>query len=476
MFQLVRQFLRKGPFAQKAVLLGCILTGPLFYNGAAQVLTLKEAVETATANYASIKAKAAYASASRAGVQQAKNDYLPNLVISAQQDYGTVNGQNGPLYGFGGYGVASSGLPLPNQNWNAAFGALYLANVNWEFFAFGKAKEKIRTAESVVTRDESDQLQEQFQQQVKTAAAYLNLLAAQRFTISQYKNLARADTFRLSVTARAKNGLIAGVDSSLANAEVANARIAWIRAKDVEQERANELSRLMGIAPREFTLDTFFIAAIPVSFIDTSAAVPEHPLLTYYKNRIAVSNQQAKYFNTFRYPSFSLFGIFQTRGSGFYSNYASDQTAYDHKYFEGIKPTRSNYLFGLGVIWNLTTIPRVNQQVRSQKFISRAMQHEYEVVDQQIKAQQALAETRIKNAIDAYAEVPAQLKAASDAFLQRTVLYRNGLTTIVDVTQALYALNRAEVDRDIIYSNVWQSLLLKAAATGNIDLLLAELR
>lgn len=476
MFQLVRQFLRKRSFAQKAVLLGWILTGSLFYNGAAQVLTLKEAVATATANYASIKAKAAYVGASRAGVQQAKNDYLPNLVISAQQDYGTVNGQNGPLYGFGGYGVASSGLPLPNQNWNAAFGALYLANVNWEFFAFGKAKEKIRTAESVVTRDESDQLQEQFQQQVKTAAAYLNLLAAQRLTISQYKNLARADTFRLSVAARAKNGLIAGVDSSLANAEVANARIAWIRAKDVEQERANELSRLMGITPREFTLDTFFISSIPVSFVDTSAAIPEHPLLTFYKNRVVVSNQQAKYFNTFKYPSFSLFGIFQTRGSGFYSNYASDQTAYDHKYFEGIKPTRSNYLFGLGVIWNLTTIPRVNQQVRSQKFISRAMQHEYEVVDQQIKAQQALAETRIKNAIDAYVEVPAQLKAASDAFLQRTVLYRNGLTTIVDVTQALYALNRAEVDRDITYSNVWQSLLLKAAATGNIDLLLAELR
>ncbi len=93
------------------------------------------------------------------------------------------------------------------------------------------------------------------------------------------------------------------------------------------------------------------------------------------------------------------------------------------------------------------------------------MQYEYEVADQQIRTQQALAETRIKNAIDAYIEMPAQMKAASDAFLQRTVLYRNGLTNIVDVTQALYALNRAEVDRDITYSNVWQSLLLKAAAT-----------
>ncbi|MBX3256597.1 MAG: TolC family protein [Chitinophagaceae bacterium] len=476
MFHSVRQFAKVPASVKRTGIVIFIFTALLLQNGEAQVLTLKQAIETALANYGSIKAKEMYTRASQATVQQVKNDYLPNLVISAQQDYGTVNGQNGPLYGFGGYGVASSGLPLPNQNWNAAFGALYLANINWEFFAFGRAKEKIRTAESAVARDESDRQQELFQHQVKTAAAYLNLLAAQRISISQKNNLARADTFRLSVTARAKNGLIAGVDSSLANAELANAKISWIRAKDIEQERANELATLMGIAPRELLLDTVFIASIPVSLVDTSGTTAEHPLLRYYKSRIGVSNQQAKYFNTFKYPAFSLFGVFQTRGSGFYSNYATDQTAFDHKYFEGIKPSRSNYLLGVGVTWNLTSITRVNQQVISQQFISRALQHEYEVADQQIKAQQALAETRIKNAIDAYREVPAQLKAASDAFLQRSVLYRNGLTTIVDVTQALYALNRAEIDRDITYSNVWQALLLKAAATGNIHLFLAELR
>ncbi|MFC3160179.1 hypothetical protein ACFOEQ_18415 [Chryseobacterium arachidis] len=78
---------------------------------------------------------------SKESIELAKRQYLPNLNISLQQDFGTVNGQNGPLYGFGGYGVASSGLPLPEQNWNAAFGALYLANVNWEFL-FRKSQAK----------------------------------------------------------------------------------------------------------------------------------------------------------------------------------------------------------------------------------------------------------------------------------------------------------------------------------------------
>jgi hypothetical protein len=44
----------------------------------------------------------------------------------------------------------------------------------------------------------------------------------------------------------------------------------------------------------------------------------------------------------------------------------------------------------------------------------------------------------------------------------------------VDVTQTLYTLNRAEIDRDIIYTNVWQSLLMKAAATGDFELFINE--
>ncbi len=442
---------------------------------AQQVLRLKEALETASGNYGIIKAKEAYGKASAELVSQSKNEYLPNLVFSVQQDYGTINGQNGPLYGFGGYGVASSGLPLPNQNWNAAFGALYLANVNWEFFAFGRAVERVKTAQAVAARDASDHAQELFQHQVKVAAAYLNLVAAQKLTLSQHDNLARADTLRFVIATRAKNGLIAGVDSSLANAEVSNARVEWIRAKDNEQERANQLAVLMGVKPLDFVLDTGFVRDIPALFAPADTTV-EHPLLRFYQNRIAVSDQQAKYFNTFRYPAFSLFGVLQTRGSGFSSNYAVDRTAFNHRYWDGIKPNRTNYLLGVGVTWNFTSVLRINHQVQAQQLVSKALHHEYETIDQQIKFQQELAESKIKNALSTYAEVPVQLKAASDAFLQKSVLYKNGLVTIVEVTQALNVLNRAETSRDIIYTNVWQSLLIKAAAAGDLSLFLNELK
>lgn len=441
----------------------------------AQVLTLKDAVNTALGNYATIKAKGNYVQASRATASQSRRDYLPNLNVSAQQDYGTVNGQNGPLYGFGGLGVASSGIPLDHQNWNAAFGALYLANLNWDFFAFGRAREKIRVAESTVSRDESDLSQERFQHEIRVAAAYLNLLAAQRIIISQEKNLERADALRNVVVVRAKNGLIAGVDSSQANAEISNARIALVRSRDAAQEQANQLAQLMGVPATDFVLDSFFIARIPASIGDEpDIKQKQHPLLKYFQSRIALSNEQVKYFRTFNYPAFTFFSIIQTRGSGFSTRYTQDQTAFTQDYLKGIEPSRSNYLLGIGATWNLTSPLRINRQVRAQQYISKALADEYELTEQRLKAQLVLADNKIKNALDNYNEMPLQLQAASDAYRQKSVLYRNGLTNIVDVTQTLYALNRAETDRDIIYNNVWQALLLKAAASGDFSLFINE--
>ncbi len=66
------------------------------------------------------------------------------------------------------------------------------------------------------------------------------------------------------------------------------------------------------------------------------------------------------------------------------------------------------------------------------------------------------------------------MNAASAAYLQKSVLYKNGLSNIIDVTQALYALNRAETDRDIAFANVWQALLFKAAASGDFKIFINE--
>ncbi|HSB94692.1 MAG TPA: TolC family protein [Flavitalea sp.] len=458
---------------QYLLLPACCMVG---FVGHSQTLNLKEAVKVAMDNYGSIKAKGNYLKASQAGVRQAQVDFLPAISVGAQQAYGTVNGQFGPLIASGGLNAASSGPPFEEQNWHAAFGGLYLANINWDFFTFGRVKEKVRVAEAEQRRNAGDLEQEKFQHQVRVAAVYLNLLAGHRLKLAQQKNVERANALRTVVQARTRNGLNPGVDSSLANAELSSAKIALTNAINYEQEQAAQLAQLIGVPYQEFILDTLFINRIPASLFDSASTnQDQHPLLQFYQRRIELSKEQEKYYDRLKYPVFSLIGVLQARGSGFNYDYNElNPGAYSSKYWTGIKPTRSNYLVGMGVSWNLTNIKRVQQQVLAQEYTSKGLQNEYEQVSQQVKTQLALAEQQMKNAISNYNEAPVQLKAASDAYLQKTVLYRNGLATIVDVTVSLYTLNRAETERDIANNNVWQALLLKAAASGDFGLFLNE--
>jgi outer membrane protein TolC len=441
-----------------------------------QVLTLKQAVQTALNNYGTIRAKADYVKASQAGVKETRLEYLPDLNVSAQQVYGTVNSIFGPLAPYKVAGVGSSGPTLATQNWNAAFGALYLSGVNWDFFQFGRAKEKTRVAQSILGQNQTDLDQEKFRQSVKVSAAYLNVLAAQQLVVAQQRNLDRALTFRTVAVARAKNGLNPGVDSSLANAEVSNARIALTNANEYEQEQANQLAQLMQVAPpADWQLDSLFVKRIPAS-LNNAPAQPlnEHPVLKFYQQRIEVSREETKYLKTFNYPTFSAIGVLQDRGSGFPAGYGQNNGSYSTSYLKGVSFDRGNYLLGVGFVWNLTNPLRVHQQVLQQGFISQGLNEEYGVISQELQAQLALSETRIRNALDNYREAPIQVKAASDAYLQKETLYRNGLATIVDVTTAAYLLNQAETELDIANNNVWQALLYKAASSGDFGLFYNE--
>lgn len=457
---------------KKIILLSFLIFASVSYS---QTLSLKEAIKTGLENFGSIKAKNNYANASRETLKQSRRDYLPNLNLSAQQDYGTVNGQNGPLYGFNGLGTASSGPTLAEQNWNAAFGALYLANVNWDFFTFGKTQEKINLAKIDVQTRENDLQQERFQQEIKISSAYLNLLASQRLLISQQKNLSRTEVFRKNAVTRVKNGLLAGVDSTLATAEVSKAKIALNLAKNLVKEQNNKLVDLMGIAPQDIITDTVFVNRIPRNIVmDEKAPDSLHPLLQFYKTKIDYSNQQVKLYKRFYYPTMSAFGVLQTRASGFNYDYALDRNSFSRNYWDGVNPDRSNYLVGIGITWNLTTPFRMSKQVSAQKFVSQAIQEEYNQADRELKSQLSLADDKIKITLDNYTEAPIQVKAAAQAYLQKSTLYKNGLTDLTDLTQTLFILNRAEIDRDIVNNNVWQSYLLKVAAIGNFDLFINE--
>ena len=439
------------------------------------ILHLSDAVTNGLNNYQSINAKSNYIKSSMALVENAKNQYLPDVISSLQEAYGTINGQFGPSAPIAGT-VASSGPTYSKQNWNAAFGAVYLLNINWEFISFGRLQSRIHAAEAQVKTDSADYRQEQFVTSVRIAGTYLNLLIAQRFIQNAQANIERASFVQQSVIARAKSGLIAGVDSSIANAEVSGARLALLQATANEQRIRNELAQLLNAAPDPFTLDTNFFSQTPKTY-NTNVEVTENPQVKFYAQRVQQSNALEKYIRRSINPGLNLFGTFQGRGSGFDYNYTPDFTdRYTKSYLDGIKPERYNYLLGIGISWNLISPFKIKQQAKSQSYLSAAYKDEYDLVSTRLKDQLLLADQQIENSLKSVQEAPLQLKAATDAYQQKTVLYKNGLTNIVDVQQALFTLNRAQTDISVAYINTWQALLLKAAASGDFDLFIKQVQ
>lgn len=437
----------------------------------AQILPLPDALDRSVQNYQTIKAKEAIVKASEENIQFQKYQYVPDVTLQAQQSYGTINAQNGPLYSYGGLGAASTSMPLAEQNWNAAFGSLYLANVNWNLFSFGRIKNQVAVANAGYQTASRDLNQELFQHKVKVTAAYLNLLASQRIKFVQEKNLERSRVFMTTTESRANSGLIPGVDLSLAKAEVSNAQSAQIKAFDKELDHSKNLAILLGDPFQTYTLDSIFNTRTPATSIHESNK-DNHPYLLLQQSKIEQSQFNEKSFKINRLPNLMAFGVLQGRGSGFDWNYVQDNTAYSSSYLKGTGIDRGNYLLGITLSWNITNAFRYNSKAKEQQLRTSALQQNYDLLKEELSAQTMLADAKYTNALKDLDESNIQVKAAADAYRQHMALYSNGLTTIVDLTQSHYFLNRAEIDHEIAQNNVWQALLLKAAAQGDLNIIL----
>lgn len=462
--------LRSGSRKFWIVMVSCFILTDIHAQQQPEALSLEQALDIGVNNFQRIQAKRKYVQASSALTQNARNEYLPNVIASVQQNYGTVNGQFGPLGAVGVLGVSSAGPVYQNQSWNAAFGALYLVNVNWEAYTFGRVKSRIELAKAQVDRDSADLKQEEFIHRIRISGSYLSLLMAQQLVRSAESNLKRAETVQKTVRARALSGLNPGVDSALANAEVSRARLALLDLRNNEQQVRSQLAQLLALNGMEATLDTAFFVRMPTVFT-TDADILQNPQVLFYKARVSQAESATKAVRKSIMPGITLFGIYQARASGFNYNYTPEfSDRYSKSYSDGINPSRYNYVAGVSIFWNLMSPLKVRQQTRSQMFISEGYRNEYDQVTVQLQNELKLADQRIENSLQSAREVPQQYQAASDAYIQKSVLYKNGLTTLVDLQQAIYALNRAEVDRSVVYLNVWQSLLLKAAASGDFNL------
>jgi outer membrane protein TolC len=223
--------------------------------------------------------------------------------------------------------------------------------------------------------------------------------------------------------------------------------------------------------------DAYFIAdsmafnsSLPVANI-TQSTTDNNPLITIYKSRIESDLFSAKTIKRSYLPTLKYLVTGAARGSGI-----SNAGIYSSNFSDGVQFSRYNYMVGAYFLWNVMDIFRVTHDYKSHMY---EVQKDNALLDEarlNLNSQLENANVQLSLAIEQAKEAPIQLSAASTGFNQSKARYESGLGTLLELSQNLYVLARAEADYSITYNNTWRSLLSIAASTGDMNLFLNSIK
>ena len=377
----------------------------------------------------------------KAQAVETRNNWLPNLKLSYQADIGSSNNTTGPYFGFGIIPSSSGGIHSTNVT-TALSDNLGIAALDWEVYNFGKYGAENKVANSDVKVEQNQFAQSKYELKAYTIGSYLQLLRLQDFLGIQSRNIQRNQEIRRSIESLAKSGVRAGVDTSIAEAELSKARLNYIELNNQFKQVQLQLSSVSGIPYQSIVPDT----TVEVSLINQPTAylfpadTTNHPLINFYRSEYQNSLQREDLVKKLYNPKISLEAASWGRGSSVDAGgqYNSLSTGYDFQRF--------NYLVGVGISYNLFDIRRRQLKLRTQKASTDYAYKKLQEQQQLLSISASQADVEMRTALDRLKEIPHQLKAANDGYRQKLSLYKNGLTDIVELDAALNILYRAETD------------------------------
>lgn len=273
------------------------------------------------------------------------------------------------------------------------------------------------------------------------------------------------------MTATVLHGLKPGVDSAIAAAELSKAKLNLIDINNNYNQVRIQLGVFTGLDTVQIQPDTINNQRLMV-LLDSEApdSTTTHPMLAYYNAVYQQQRAAADVIRKSRLPKVNLMAAGWMRGSS-----GSFNDVYDKNLWSGLGYSRYNYLLGLGITYNLTDLKRTREKVAVQQYRSEVAAQQLETTRTTLSGLLQQAQSDIQTSRDKLKELPVQLAAARAAARQKMALYRGGLTNIIDVTTALFVLNRAETDLVQTRDAAWKALFRAAYAGNTISQLLPDL-
>ena len=404
-------------------------------------VTLKQLLNSVNQKAPTLLTDSAAIAIRQAQAAEVRNNWLPDLTLNYQADIGTSNNVTGPYFGFGIVPSSSGGIHTTSVTTSMSDN-IGIAAFNWEVYNFGKYGAQNKVANSDVQVQQNQFAESKYDLQAYTINYYLQLVRLQNFLGIQLRNIERTQQIRRSIESLAKSGVRAGVDTSIAEAELSKARLNYIELNNQLKHVQLQLSAVSGFNYQSIVPDTTVELTLinePTAYL-FPADTANHPIINYYKSVYQNSLQREELVKKQYNPKISLQAAAWSRGS------SVDGEGNYNDLSNGFGFDRSNYLVGIGISYNLFDLRRKQLKLRTQRASTDYAMQKLAEQKELLSVSATQADVEMQTALDRLKEIPKQLKAANDGYRQKLSLYKNGLTDIIELDAALNILYRAETD------------------------------
>lgn len=434
-------------------------------------LSVAELVSSVTSKAPSLIADSSAISIRQGIAQETKYNWLPSIKVNYQTDLGTNNNVPGAYFGFGIVPSNTGGVRASNDPSNA-ISNLGIATLDWEIYNFGLFKAQNSASSADIKVGEEQFNLTKYQLQTSAIEGYLQLFHYQNLVDIQKENITRNQQIRSSIQALAKSGIIAGVDTSIAEAALSKSRLTLLELTNKYTQLQLQMAAISGIEPEKIVPDSTISTRLIALSLQT--AEPEknadHPLITYYESLYKNSIEKEKVIRKSNLPKLMLEGAVWGRGSSINQN--SEFGALNN----GWGLSRTNYLVGLGISFNITDIKRQQLRLSTQRSTSSYEKNRLTEQEVNLDTQVKQADAELHTALARLDEIPHQLNASRAAYRQKFSLYKNGLINIIELNMALEVLYRAEADFAIAKYTLCRAVFQKAITRNQVGMVLNSLK
>jgi len=438
------------------------------YSQTIPVIGLKQAIDSAGKNYPGLKAREMQIKSADYAVSDARHQALPSLKVSEQIDMGTANSIGGSYFPIGIIPSTSAGIRGSNKS-DISSGNVAAGYSEYELATFGLNRARVESAKALSNQAVADYRKTEYWLQYHVTQLYFDMLKYNLLSTIQQKNIDRYQVLFRYIKAYTNSGMKAGVDSSVANAEVSKAKIQYLKTRQLLNQLKSEFVFYTGFKSTTFNIDTsFYHLPAPVIsrlqvLVSGDTITLGNPLLNYYKSRWDYSLSQEKLIKKSFLPKISVYGAAWTRGSSI-----SSKDVYGNL-SSGTGYSRYNYLLGLALTYNIVDIVHRKDKTSQQYFQTESIREELAEQKSLLSTQLDQSDIAIQASLDKLREIPVQLKASQDAFAQKLAQYNSGLATIVELTNVSYLLFSAETDEIEARSELLNTLLQKAVTNNTLN-------